>query len=118
MELRRQPLATPRLSTCRVREHPARAEDEGADLVGIPNLAGPQPLDCHEQHLLREIVRGRLVAQVLQAVQSHPVCESSVQLRFFGLRRAGRGRGNGPGELTIARPPRDGRPHSRARVRR
>ena len=103
MELRGQALATSRLAPRRVRQHPARTEDERADLVGVPHLAFPQPFDRHEQHLLREIVRGRLVAQVLQAVQSHPRCESAIQLRLFGLRLAGRRRRDGSGELTIAR---------------
>ena len=41
VELRRQMLAATRLPLRRVREHPARSEDERAYLVGIPNLASP-----------------------------------------------------------------------------
>ena len=68
--MRRQTLAASCLPLRRVGEHPARSEDKRADLVGIPDFASPQPLDRHEKHLLREIFGGRLVAQVLPAVQS------------------------------------------------
>src|ERR1700752_4097264 len=40
---------------------------------------------------------------MLEAVQSHPAGEAAVELRLFGLRRAGRGSGDSSGEFTIAR---------------
>lgn len=65
------------------RHHPARAQDERRDLIGISNLAGAKPLDDDQHHLLREVVGGLAISEVLQSVEADAWRKPSIQL---GLR--------------------------------
>ena len=54
-------------------------------------LAGAQPLQCHQEHLLHEIVRRMRISQMPQAVEAHARREASIELGFgFAYRRAAR----------------------------
>src|SRR5689334_3937149 len=108
VELRRQTLAASRLPARRLGQHAARSEDERTDLIRIADLARSQPLNRDEKHLLREIVGGAVIAEMLHAVQPDTACETAIQLRLLRLRRAWWRRGDGSGEFAIARRQRTG----------
>ncbi|MNC86605.1 hypothetical protein D3C83_22770 [compost metagenome] len=63
-------------------EHAARPQDERTDLVRLTHLSLAQPLQRDEQRLLRQVVRGRLVAQMLQPEEAHAGGVAAIQLRF------------------------------------
>ena len=88
-----QPLAAPGPAPDLEHRHAAGAEDEGGDLLRVADLPRAQALERHEEHLLREVVRGVGVAQVPEAVQPHARREPPIELGFGrGVAALARGR--------------------------
>ena len=58
----------------------AGPEDEGGESVGLAHLSRAQALERHEDDVLGEVVCGRRVAEVAQAVEANPGRQPLVQL--------------------------------------
>lgn len=60
----------------------ARPEDEGREAFGLPNLSRAQALERHEDDILGQVVRGRMIAEVPEAVKANSRRKPAVQLRL------------------------------------
>ena len=65
---------------------PAHAEDERADLIDVADRAAAQLLDRQQHHLLDQIARRVLVAQMAQPVEPDAWREAAIQLALGRLR--------------------------------
>jgi len=83
------------------RHHTARAENERADLVGVPNLSSSQTFDGNEHHLLREIVGGHVIVKMPHAEQTDPPRKPAIQLTFGRGRVASRRRRHFTSEVAV-----------------
>ncbi len=96
-----QPLAPRRSATQLEHRHPAHAEDERGEPLGVAQAAGAQPLEGRHEHLLHQVLGGVPVAQVAQPVEPHPRREAAAELGL-GLRvGGGSAPGDGPGERGV-----------------
>ena len=79
-------LLAPPLQPLQVFRHrSAHAEDKRRDLIDIANRSTPQLLDRQEHHLLDEIARRVLVAQMAKPVQPHARGKAPIQLALGRL---------------------------------
>ena len=65
---------------------PAGSPHEGRDPIRLPHTSRAQPLQGQHQHVLDQVVRGRFVPQVAQAVEPYSRAETAAELTL-GKRR-------------------------------
>ena len=80
---------------------PADAQDERGDLVGVANQPAAKLLDGQEHDLLNQIARRFFVTQVTEPVETHPRCESPVELRLGIFGQSAHLRRHCPREIAI-----------------
>ncbi len=84
-----QPLLSLIASALVEHHHAARSQDERDKLFRIPEPACPQSLENSNQHLLREIVRGLLVSQMAESVETDSLSHAPDKFGFHFAPAAG-----------------------------
>ena len=96
-----EPLATQPAAPPVDHHLPAGAENERGEPLRLADFAGAELLQDHEQHVLDEIGRGGLVAQVPQAIEADAGRKPPAELRLRGGVPVRCGRSNAPRELRV-----------------